>query len=56
MEKSGVQTLVTHDKDMLKQRSFRRIDPVFNPPLILEIDQEFDIAEWNNLKYNNTDS
>ncbi len=23
MEKSGVQTLVTHDKDMLKQRSFR---------------------------------
>ncbi len=42
MERFQVQTIATHDKNILSLKSFRRIDPVFDPPLILEIGEEFD--------------
>lgn len=42
MERLQVQTIATHDKNILGLKSLRRIDPVFDPPLILEIGEEFD--------------
>lgn len=42
MERLQVKTIATHDKNILGLRSFRRIDPVFDPPLLLEIEKEFD--------------
>ncbi|KKM77112.1 hypothetical protein LCGC14_1373360 [marine sediment metagenome] len=37
MDKLKVNTIATHDKNILALTSYRRIDPVFDPPLILEI-------------------
>lgn len=42
MDRLKVTTIATHDKNILKLRKYRRIDPVFKAPLILEIDEEFD--------------
>ena len=41
MDRLKVSTIVTHDKNILTLKSYRRIDPVFEPPLILEIDENF---------------
>lgn len=41
MDRLKVSTIATHDKNILKLKKYKRIDPVFDPPLILEIDEEF---------------
>ncbi len=42
MDRLKVSTIATHDKNILELKNYKRIDPVFYPPLILEIDEEFD--------------
>ncbi|MBN1800089.1 MAG: PIN domain-containing protein [Candidatus Lokiarchaeota archaeon] len=42
MNRMKVSTIATHDKNILALKKYKRIDPVFDPPLILEIDEEFD--------------
>ena len=42
MDEHHVTTIVTNDKNMLALKVYRRIDPVFDPPLIFEIGEEFD--------------
>lgn len=46
MEQEQVNTLFTHDKNLLELQNLHRIDPVFNPPLILEIGEKFDQKEF----------
>jgi len=41
MNRLKVSTIATHDKNILTLKSYRRIDPVFKPPLILEIGEDF---------------
>ena len=42
MDRLKISTIATHDKNILALRNYKRIDPVFDPPLVLEIDEEFD--------------
>ena len=42
MDRLKVSTIATHDKNILALKNYKRIDPVFEPPLILEIDEDFD--------------
>jgi len=35
-------TIITHDKNLLMLDNFIRIDPLFDPPLILKLDEKFD--------------
>jgi len=42
MDRLKVSTIATHDKSILKLKKYKRIDPVFKSPLILEINEEFD--------------
>ncbi len=37
-----VETLVTHDKNILRVQNLHRIDPVFDPPLILGKGEEYE--------------
>jgi len=37
IDKLKVNTIATHHKNILALKSYRRIGPVFDPPLILEI-------------------
>ena len=37
-----VETLVTHDKNLLRVRTLQRIDPVIDPPLILNKGEEYE--------------
>ncbi|MCJ7648951.1 MAG: PIN domain-containing protein [Candidatus Lokiarchaeota archaeon] len=46
MDRLKVSTIGTHDKNILALKSYKRIDPVFDPPLILDIDEEFDIQDF----------
>jgi len=46
MERMEIQTIATHDKNILSFKKFRRIDPVFDPPLILEIGEVFDSLDF----------
>lgn len=51
LDRLKVSTIGTHDKNILALKSYKRIDPVFDPPLILEIDEEFDDQDFqDNLK------
>ncbi len=44
-------TIATHDKNILALKNYKRIDPVFDPPLILKIHEEFDNQDFQeNLK------
>lgn len=52
MTLNNVEVLVTHDKNLLRLTQFSRIDPVFNPPLVLEINQPLDEAEFKVLSKN----
>lgn len=42
MDRLKVSTIATHDKNILALKEYRRIDPVFDPPLKLEIGEKFD--------------
>ena len=42
MAQEDINTIVTHDKNILMLEELKRIDPVFNPPFILEIGEKFD--------------
>ncbi len=42
MDRLKVSTIATHDKNILALKEYRRIDPVLNPPLKLEIGEKFD--------------
>ena len=46
MTLNNVEVLVTHDKNLLRLTQFSRIDPVFNPPLVLEINQPLNEVEF----------
>ncbi len=41
MDRVKVLTIYTHDKNILTLQNYKRIDPVFDPPLILEINEKF---------------
>lgn len=41
MYANEIDTLITHDKNLLKIMNVKRIDPVESPPLVLHINQEF---------------
>jgi len=41
-----VETIVTNDKNLLRIESLRRIDPVFDPPLILSKGEAFDESKF----------
>jgi predicted nucleic acid-binding protein len=41
MKINKITTIVTHDKNILRILDIQRIDPVFNPPLILKEGEEF---------------
>jgi len=47
MERFQIQTIATHDRNILSLKKYRRIDPVFDPPLILEGGEEFDYQDFN---------
>lgn len=38
----NVDTIITHDKNILRLETIHRIDPVFDTPLNLEIGDKFD--------------
>ena len=46
MDRFKVSTIATHDKNILALKKYKRIDPVFDPPLILEIDEDLDNQEF----------
>ena len=46
MDRLKVSTIATHDKNILALKNYKRIDPVFEPPLILEIDEDFDNQDF----------
>jgi AbrB family looped-hinge helix DNA binding protein len=49
MNDQQVECLATHDKNLLSIPDFYRIDPVFSPPLILPLGQEFDPVHFKSL-------
>ena len=42
MKDQNVVKIATHDKNILAIPDFFRVDPVFSPPLILDVDESFD--------------
>jgi hypothetical protein len=46
MDRLKVQTIITHDKNVLALNQYKRIDPVFNPPLILGIGEDFNFQDF----------
>ena len=46
MDRIKINTIATHDKNILNLKKYKRIDPVFKKPLILEINEEFDEEEF----------
>ncbi len=46
MDRLKVSTIATHDKNILTLKNYRRIDPIFDPPLILEIGEEFNNQDF----------
>ncbi len=46
MDRLKVSTIATHDKNILALKNYKRIDPVFDPPLVLEIDENFDKQDY----------
>ncbi|MGV9198881.1 MAG: type II toxin-antitoxin system VapC family toxin [Promethearchaeia archaeon] len=46
MDRLKVSTIATHDKSILKLKKYKRIDPVFKPPLILDIHEDFDESDY----------
>lgn len=46
MDRLKVSAIATHDKNILKLKKYKRIDPVFKPPLVLDIDEEFDNKDF----------
>ncbi|MHA1147459.1 MAG: type II toxin-antitoxin system VapC family toxin [Promethearchaeota archaeon] len=46
MDRLKVSTIATHDKNILKLKKYRRIDPAFKSPLILDINEEFDEKDF----------
>ena len=53
MKKYYIPTLVTYVKNLLRLTELNRIDPIFNPPLVLEIGNEFDERMYTHLKSGN---
>jgi predicted nucleic acid-binding protein len=47
MELSNVDTIITHDKNILSLNSINRIDPVFQLPITLNIGEDFNRKEFN---------
>ncbi len=46
MIQEGVQTIVTNDKCILAIDDFVRINPIFSPPLRLELGETFDLEDY----------
>ena len=46
MMKFNISTIVTNDKSLLNLKELRRIDPIFSPPLILDIGKNFDDSDY----------
>ena len=49
MVQENISTIITHDKNILSLSELNRIDPVFNPPLKLEIDDTFDFTNFKKM-------
>ncbi len=49
MEYMQVDTIATHDKDLLRLQEYARIDPVFQPPLILARGEAFNQERYTEL-------
>ena len=41
MDRLKVSKIATHDRNILALKKYKRIDPVFDPPLVLEINEQF---------------
>ena len=41
MRRHGVTTIATHDKNLLSVREIKRIDPTYDPPLVLNKGEKF---------------
>ncbi len=52
MQKFNVSAIVTNDKNLLSLTELRRIDPIFKPPLILEIGENFNVSQYKDLVKN----
>lgn len=46
MEFFKLETIVTNDKNLLTQIELRRIDPVFDPPMVLEKGELFNLQKY----------
>ncbi len=46
MNKVGIKTLASHDKNLLNLSHLKRIDPVFDPPLHLDIGEKLDLKDF----------
>ncbi len=46
MDRLKVSIVATHNKNILTLKKYKRIDPVFDPPLVLEIDEDFNVQEY----------
>ena len=49
MEKFQLNTIVTHDKNLLALTELKRIDPVFKPPMLLEPEEAFNSEKFKTL-------
>jgi len=49
MKDQNVIKIATHDKNILSIPDFLRIDPVFSPPLILDVDESLDKEKFKTL-------
>lgn len=47
--KFNIKTIVTNDKNLLSLTEFRRINPIFNPPMVLEIGKNFDFVKYKKM-------
>lgn len=52
MEHSNVKTIASHDKNILTLKRLKRIDPVFHPPLILEVGEDLNFPDFKDMVSN----
>lgn len=43
------ETIITHDKNLLMHTTYRRINPYFDPPIIIEVNKKFDLKKFKEL-------
>ena len=48
MLKFNIKTIISNDKNLLSLKELRRINPVFSPPMILEVGEDFNESTYKN--------